>query len=204
MANDSLRLSTPEGTAVFPALQTPDTKFNENGVYKADLAVPLQEAEPLMEKLADIHKSWTGKAPKKSDNTMWYFETDKETGEETGNVVFKLRVKNIIRKRDGKMIDRRPKLFDASLRPIDVNPWGGTRMVVSFDVYEWAANQRGVSLQPVGVQIINLVQGGASADPEAMGFKARDDGFQADSSVMDSNDDTEAADVEVDETDGDY
>lgn len=173
------RLSTPVGTAVFPALKRPDTKFDELGVYKADLAVPLSEAEGLMAELTAIFKAHTGKAPSKADNTMWYLEEDKESGEPTGNVVFKLRIKNRIGK-DGKPWDRRPKQFDARLKPIDVNPWGGTKMVVSFDVYEWnSGGKKGVSLQPVGVQILDLKTGNGGADPAAMGFATRD-GYVAD------------------------
>ena len=167
------RMSTPVGTAVFPALKRPDTKFDELGIYKADLAVPLSEAEGLMSNLAAIYKGHNGKAPSKNDNTMWYVEEDKESGEPTGNVVFKLRIKNRIGK-DGKLWDRRPKQFDAKLKPIDVNPWGGTKMAVSFDVYEWSAGgKKGVSLQPVGVQIIEL-KTGSGAGPSDMGFAARD------------------------------
>ena len=167
-----LRLESPVGIAVYPALSRPDTKFDELGIWKADLAVPLAEAEALMAQLSDIHKKHTGKAAKKSENTMWYLETD-DQGEETGNVVFKIRVKNRLNKK-GEVWNRRPKLFDAALKPIDVNPWGGTEMVVSFDVYEWdAGGKKGVSLQPVGVPILNL-KTGSGASGASMGFKARD------------------------------
>lgn len=196
------RLSTPVGTAVFPALKRPDTKFDELGIYKADLAAPLSEAEGLMAELTAIFKGHTGKAPSKADNTMWYLEEDKESGEPTGNVVFKLRIKNRIGK-DGKPWDRRPKQFDARLKPIDVNPWGGTKMIVSFDVYEWnAGGKKGVSLQPVGVQIIDLKAGGGGSDPSAMGFAAQDgyvgDDTQSGSDYGFDSDETPDAD------DGDY
>lgn len=175
--NKSQRVTIGPGRAVYPALRTPDTKFDELGQYKADLAIPLSEAEPLMKKLSDIHKAHTGKAPSKSSNTMWYLEEDKETGEETGNVIFKCRVKNRMR-RDGQLWDRRPKLFSADLKPVEVNPWGGTVMAVSAEVYEWdAGGKKGVSLQPVGVQIIELVEGGGES-AEDMGFGKRD-GFTA-------------------------
>lgn len=167
------RLSTPIGFAVYPRLKTPDTKFDELGQYKADIAIPMAEAEELMATLQDIHKSHTGKAAKKSENTMWIFETD-DAGEETGRVIFKIRVKNRLTKK-GDLWDRRPKLFDAALKPIDVNPYGGTKYIVSFDVYEWTAgDKKGISLQPAGVQILDLVSGSGGADPSAMGFAAQD------------------------------
>ena len=113
MANNE-QISIGPGKAVYPRLAQPDTKFDDLGQYKADVSVPLAEAEPIMEILSEHFKAHTGKAPKKADNTMFYFETD-INGDETGNVVFKCRVKNKLRKRDGKLWDRKPKLFDAAL-----------------------------------------------------------------------------------------
>lgn len=172
------RLSTPLGTAVYPRLKTPDTKFDELGIYKADVAVPLAAAEELIAELTAIFKKHTGKAPKRTDNPMFAFEVDSE-GEETGNVIFKCRVKNKMNSRTGELWDRRPKQFDAGLKPIDTNPWGGTKMIVSFDVHEWEyGGKSGVSLQPIGVQIIDLKTGTGGADPSAMGF-AQQEGYTA-------------------------
>lgn len=190
-----VRLSTPKGVAVYPRLKTPDTKFDEHGIYKADVAIPLEEAQPLMEKLQGIHKAHTGKAAAKADNTMWSMELD-DAGEETGRVIFKLRVKNRLN-RKGELWDRRPKQFDATLKPIDVNPWGGSEMVVSFDVYEWVSgNKKGVSLQPVAVQIIDL-KTGSGADASSFGF-GKQDGFTADEDDFgfdgEDEEDTDAAD----------
>ena len=171
-------ISIGPGKAVYPRLAQPDTKFDELGQYKADVSVPKFEAKQTMEILSEHFKEHTGKTPKKADNTMWYFETN-EDGDETGNVVFKCRVKNKLRKRDGKLWDRKPKMFDAALKPVDVNPFGGSTYVVSAEVYAWEAGaKKGVSLQPVGVQIIELVSGsGPSAS--SMGFKAQE-GYMAD------------------------
>ena len=100
------RLSTPVGIAVYPRLKTPDTKFDELGAYKADISIPAAEAAPLVEQLMDIWKSHVGKAAKKSDNPMFSLETD-DSGEETGNVIFKMRAKNKMNKK-GELWDRRP------------------------------------------------------------------------------------------------
>jgi len=184
-------ISIGPGKAVYPRLAQPDTKFDELGRYKADVAMSKFEAKQIMEILSEHFKAHTGKAPNKADNTMWYFETN-EDGDETGNVVFKCRVKNKLRKRDGKLWDRKPKLFDAALKPVDVNPFGGSTYVVSAEVYAWEAGaKKGVSLQPVGVQIIELVSGsGPSAS--SMGFKAQE-GYMADpdeGDYADGGDDT--------------
>lgn len=203
MANET-RISVGPGRAVYPALDRPDTKFDELGQYKADLAVPLAQAEPLMKKLADMHKAHVGKAPAKASNTMWYMETD-EDGEETGNVVFKMRIKNRLN-RDGKLWDRKPKQFDAALRPCEVNPWGGSVLAVSAVVYEWdAGGKKGISLQPQAVQIIELVSGGGK-DASAFGFDATD-GFTAPENAapdFGGSDEADTAEVDGEEESYDY
>ena len=170
------RISLPLGRAIYPSLKRADTKFHELGIYKCNVSVPLKEATSTMEKLTEIHKRHTGKAPTKAENTMWKMEVDEETGEETGNVVFKCSVKNV-RRRDGELWDRRPKQFDAKMNPVDLNPYGGTELYVSASIYEWSAGgKKGVSLQPLAVQIINLVEGGAGSG-ENFGFQ-KQDGFE--------------------------
>lgn len=200
MSNNDEPISIGPGKAVYPRLGMPDTKFDELGAYKADVSVPMVEAEPIMAHLTKVYKTHTGKPPKKTENSMWYFETDEE-GEETGNVVFKCRVKNKLRKRDGQLWDRKPKLFDATLKPVDVNPFGGSTYVVSAEVYEWdAGGKKGVSLQPIGVQILELVSGtGPSAS--SMGFKAQE-GYTA-SPNDDQSDDGDDADDQGDDGDDD-
>lgn len=193
------------GVAVYPALQRPDTKFDENGTYKADVSMPKEKAKAAMQELAAIFKAHTGKAPKATNNTMWCYETDEE-GEETGNVVFKCRIKNRLN-REGKLWDRKPALFDAALKPAgDINPWGGTVMAVSVSVYCWeAGGKKGVSLQPRGVQIIELKTGGGS-DASSMGFAAQD-GFVAPEDVSNGFRDTKSADDDASDDgglDGDY
>ncbi len=201
------RISIGPGIAVYPRLKTPDTKFDENGIYKADLAVDLKQAEPLIEKLRATYKAHTGKALPKDGGSLYDVETD-EAGEETGRVVFKIRVKNRITKK-GDLWDRRPKQFGADLKPIDENPWGGTKMVVSAEIYLWTAgDKKGVSLQPVGVQILKLVTG-SGEDAEDMGFKAQE-GYTApvDEDAADFTDTSEGADEGEDDEgvpeDGDY
>lgn len=202
---DSKQFETPPGIAVYPRLKTPDTKFDDLGIYKADLAVPKADAKPLMDELTALYKAHVGKAPKASENTMWETQTD-EAGEETGNIIFKLRVKNKIRKKDGALWDRRPVQFDAAGNDIDVNPWGGSQMIVVFEAYEWdAGGKKGVSLQPLAVQILELVEGeGKSAS--AFGLKARD-GYTSNKDEEDSDDDEDQDTGEsddLDDDDGDY
>lgn len=190
-----------KGTAIFPALHRPDTKFDEMGTYKADVAVPREEAEPLMKQLGKIYKDHVGKVhpknPESSNrNALWYVETDQD-GEETGRIVFKVRVKNKTLK-NGDVWDRRPQQFDAKGKPIAKakNVWGGSIIRVSFEVYLWNNNgSKGISLQPLGVKIINLVTGSGSGGFSAsdLGMGEEEDGF-TDEGVpgMDGDEDDDA------------
>lgn len=192
-------ITFPKGIAVYPALDRPDTKFDELGAYKADFKLPMAEAEPYVEKLMSIWKGHVGKAAKKNDNPMFYFETD-DDGEETGNVVFKVRVKNKISQKTGKLWDRRPMVIDAKKGdfPVDVPVWGGSTIRVQVEVYEWTAGgtKKGVSLQPLMVQIIDLVTGGGRGDTSAFdeedGYET-EEGANTDTSGFDDESGDDAA-----------
>lgn len=188
--------------AVYPRLNTPDTKFDELGMYKADGKMSLADAEDTMKELSERYKRFTKKPLNQTENTLWYMETDEE-GKQTGQVVFKIRVKNKLRKRDGKVWDRKPALFDASLKPFDANVYGGSTYIVSAEFYEWdTGSKKGCSLQPVGVQVLSLVTGDGTRSASSFGFKARDGFVAEDKDDDDQFDDDDAASDDAE--DGDY
>jgi hypothetical protein len=90
-------------------------------------------------------------------------------------------VKNVAL-RDGSTWSRRPKLFDTSAppQPIDVQPWGGTKMVVAFEVYAYDKPRKGIKLQPVAIQIVDLVEGQEGGDLDSFGFEEMELGFKHD------------------------
>src|SRR5690606_32041585 len=101
---------------------------------------------------------------------------------------FKIRVKNRTGK-DGKTWDRRPMLIDAKKQPIDVNPWGGTVARVQVEAYEWEfGGKKGISLQPVVVQIIDLVSG-AGHEPQLDDFD-EEEGFETTETISDFDDES--------------
>lgn len=177
MADKSIRMHTPMGRAVYPRLGRPDTKYYDLGIYKANIMINLEEAKPLLSQLSQIFKEHTGSAPNRFDNTMWKIETDEE-GNPANEVLLKIAIKNRMG-RDGEVWDRKPKLFDAALKPCPrVIPFGGSELIVNFEIYKWdAGGKKGVSLQPVAVQIIKLVEGDQNA--EGYGFTVASGGFEA-------------------------
>jgi hypothetical protein len=200
MANDSIKITFPKAPLVYPALQRPDTKFDPLGTYKADVKLPREDAKPFMARIQERAKAHMGKAMKASENSVWKDELDDE-GNSTGNVIFSIRVKNRTGK-DGKTWDRRPLLIDAKKAPVDVNPWGGTIARVQAEVYEWEfGGKKGLSLQPVVVQVIDLKTGKGS-EPQLDDFD-EEEGFAATAADLSSFDEADTTDNSDDEA-GDY
>jgi hypothetical protein len=199
MANTLLTL--PKGIAVYPALNRPDTRFHDLGAYKANVKVSADDAAPFIKRLQDISKAHTGKALPRAKNSCWEFVLD-EDGNETGEVLFKAQAKNRLRK-DGKTWDRRPAVIDAKKNdlPTDVQIWGGSTIRVQVEVYEYNQPQKGLNLQPIMVQVIDLVTGGGRADSSAFDDE---DGYEAEERDTSSFND-EGSSGSTPETDsGDY
>lgn len=203
MAN--LVMTSARGVAVYPALNRPDTKFDELGQYKADVKLSAADAAPLIAKIQAVAKEHMGKVMPKAKNSAFEAVLNDE-GEETGEVLFKIRVKNKLRKSDGKLWDRRPLVIDAKKNdlPVAVAIWGGTTMRVQFEVYPWNTGaKKGISLQPIMVQVIDLVTGGGRGDADAFdeedGYEAEEE-TQANKSGFDNEDDSSTPDTD----NGDY
>lgn len=184
MANDYIGVVTPAGTAIYPHLTQPDTKFNAMGEYKVSLSLTEDEAAPIIAKFNQaMEQAKTmipqGKRPKVSEPP--YFNELDDQGQETGRVVFKFKMKAKVNTKDGRTIEMSPKLFDAqgTLMNDVESIWGGSTLRISADLipYYVAAVGAGVSARLKAVQIIELKTGGGS-NAESFGFEATD-GFTA-------------------------
>ena len=191
---------TMTGKAFYPRLVRPDTKYNKLGQYKADIRVPVEEAKELMEELANVYKEWTGKAPSKSDNSMWKMDEDKNSGEATGDVIIKMRVANRLNQ-DGELWNRRPRVFFRNPDERTDKIGGGSAIKVEFQVYCWQAEKKGVSLQPMSVLVEEVKEPQQEANPFGEGEEASFDTTpEADTNTGDATD----ADATSQEADGFY
>ncbi len=194
--NTSPRLVTPLGEAVYPALKEGDKKYNDLGTYRASVRVSEKSAKGLIKSLATMYKDHVGENIDLVKNHLWKQEID-EDGNPTGNVIFKIEAKNILRK-DGKVWDRRPKIFDTSTPPkmVDLDPYGGTKMKVAFTVYAYNSPMKGLKLQPVAVQVFELVERGENA-PDDFGFTGEESGYKV-------TNEEEKSPFDFNETEGTY
>lgn len=196
MAAKQPRYTTPKGTAKYPWLNKPDTKFNPDGDYKVTLVVPVEEADTIMQFLDEqmaqsealAKKNNPGKKVKVADAP---YSTDEDNG--TVEINFKLKAK--VTMQSGDSFEQKPALFDAKGKPLaDVNVGGGSKIKVSYECVPFytALIGAGISLRLRAVQVIDLVEFSGGADAGAYGF-GEEDGFEAEStsSPFEDNDGTE-------------
>ena len=204
------KYNTPLGTARYPHLNKPDTRFDEEGVYKCDVIVPADEAAELIEYLEGIRDAKFDELDAKKKKTyskapVCEDELD-DAGDETGNVIFKTKL-NAVGKNaaSGETWKNSPKLFDSAGNPLgdDVQIWSGSKLIVAGKVMAYAMGSTktvGVSLKCDGVQVIELVSGG-NATAESFGFGKVAGGFETEAAKAGFGQ-SSAAD-EADDEDGD-
>lgn len=205
----SKNITTPKGTARYPKLDKPDTKFKPEGEYTCDLILSAEEAQPLIDQVTKLREDFyretlvkeKKKVLKKADLTFFKAETDDE-GNETGRVILKFKAKAAY-KRDEKLIPVGPiPRFDAKGRPTKADVWSGSQIKVAFEPNCWftPALGVGISLRLKAVQVIELVTAGAR-DAKGYGF-GTEDGYEATETVREETTD---AQPETDATDsGDF
>jgi hypothetical protein len=150
---------TPKGKAVYPSLTRPDTRYNEEGVYKTGMNFTEAEAEKFMETLKGVYVEEFG--AKKLPSAKLPFKKNDD-----GSVTFNFKSKN------------QPKFFDGKGNPIKditgVNVGGGSTLKIAGAAKAYnAGGTTGVTCYLNSVQIINLVE--YSSSP----FGAEEGGFEA-------------------------
>lgn len=178
---------TPIGKALWPHINEPDTKFDEDGVFTISLVLPDEEAQPLIERLEERYGEEYGsfcrerkKTSLKEADKPWQAETDEE-GNLTGNSILRFKMKA----KTAKGIEQRPLIFDAKKRPMTEVIGGGSQIKVAFEPSCWfvPALGVGISLRLRGVQVIKLMQPRGSS-PESMGFD-EEEGFETAAAMLD-------------------
>lgn len=181
---------SPAGTAVYPYLSKPDTKFKEEGEYRVKLRVPAADAAKLVKQvdaeMVGARKLETLLEAKKKnpkaqvpENTPYKDAVDDE-GTETGEIEFTFAAAaSGTSKKTGKPWTRTIQLWDAKKKAFKGDVWGGSKLKVAFTVGTYFINAKvgyGVKLYLESAQILELVQGGnRSADSYGFG---EEEGFE--------------------------
>ena len=202
---------TPVGTAIYPHLLQPDTKFDSDGVYRTTLALDPTEAGSLIEQIEAVRdafieeEGWTvkdgklmdGKKKKGTLADLFEDETDDE-GEDTSRILIKAKQKAKITSGDDTF-EKEVYIFDSANTKIKPKSlWTGSQVKLAGVLipYFMATNKEcGVSLRLSAVQVFELVEGG-EATAENYGFAATEGGYKAETFEN-------AADAGGDDADGD-
>ena len=164
-------ITTPAGIARYPHLNRPDTKFDDVGVFKVNLELTAEEAEPFLKEVEALVSEFVAEKKRelKKDKLKMHAAPWEEND---GLVQLKLKVKAMGKGKDGETYSRQPKLFNASGEIITDNIGGGSRIKVAVLPYVWytASLGAGVTLQPKAIQVLDLVTWGDGGSAAAYGF----------------------------------
>lgn len=205
--NTMVKYTTPKGVAKYPYLDKPDTKFNPQGDYKVNLLLTKEESKNLMslvdkeidKKFLEVSKEVKGKRVKKAD-PPYFMELD-DDGNETGNVIFKLKQKAEITSKTGQTIEIKVRLFDAQGKPMmNTNVWGGSKIKASGTLMPYYSPTLGVgvSMKLAACQVIELVTKESNA--ESFGFE-KEEGYTTDEKPEDFLPEEEG---HIEETESDF
>jgi len=177
---------TGKATAYYPACNEPDTKFKEEGVYRADVMLPPEKMGPIFKAYEEATKHWGELQVPAQAKTKLAAGTQKTSLEpwlelEDGNYRVNLRRPAVSR----KGVQQKVKIIGKTLRPLtgDAALFGhGSVVDVGFSVKVWYTAQLGfgVSFMPdiVQVQQAEFLGGGGA---ETYGFEASEDADEDDS-----------------------
>lgn len=199
--------TSPKGTAVYPRLNKPDTKFKAEGVFSTRLVVPGNAVEDLiktidaeaeaaladtLQKLEEKVATAKGKdlvkakasLEKMTAGPLPYDPEYDDEGNETGNYVFSFKTNaTYTDKKTGKTIHKKVTMFDAKGAKMEGKQpdiWGGSVLRVNYTIAPYsnaAANNAGVSLRINAVQVIELVSSGGG-NAGSYGF-GEEEGYSA-------------------------
>ena len=180
------------GNALWAKLFEPDTKFDANGVYSISLVLPEVDASEMCEyldglveaKFDDEVKAKPALKNQLSKNPPYSPVYDRETGDATGEIEFKFKLKAKVNTRDGRTFEQKVAVVDAKRTPMkdEIAVGNGSDVKVAFEPMPYmvaGTKMVGVSLRLKAVQVINLVEYGS---PATSVFD-EEDGFVAEAST---------------------
>ena len=169
---------TPVGTAIYPWLNTPDTRFGEP-TFKVNLRLTGEDATKFIaqvDALKEEAKAHLGVA----DLIVPIVPAlDDDKNEIPGAFDVKTKAKAFFKQADGSMVENNLTIVDAQKNPMDESAgtiWGGSKIKLALNVGAVATSiYQGLMLRINAVQVIELVtggQGGANAFDKEDGFTA--------------------------------
>ena len=135
---------TPTGTAVYPWLNKPDTRFDADGVYSVTLQLSKENTAPINAVVKPLMNG--GK------NNPIKAELD-DQGEKTGNYLVKFKLKALVKPKKSEPFSQAPVLLDEDGNRLTALIAGGSKMKVAYEPFAYSALGGGVSLRVKKVRL---------------------------------------------------
>ena len=177
---NQLKLTTPLGTAVYPKLVEPDTKFNEDGVYSCRLIVSEEDFNSFETQIKnwlaseyEYHcKAADGKKLKMHDAPPLKKNDDGD---------YEIFAKQVARRDTAKgVLHFDVTLFDSKGKKINDKPniGSGSKLKLAVEAHSWNSPMLGVgySLRLRAAQLIELKEY-SGGDGSKFGFGSEEGGF---------------------------
>ena len=154
-------LTTPKGTAVYPRIDTPDTKFNEDGVYSCKLHVDeasfnafTKQVTDTVEREYDVECKVKGKKLKKAATSPIRITPDGD---------FEIYAKQVAQRQTKKgLLTFTIPVFDSKGAKLPTSPaiGSGSTLKLSVEVYTWYTDLQGFgyTLRLKAVQLLDLIE----------------------------------------------
>ncbi len=162
--------TTPVGELVYPWVSRPDVRYDPDGVFQTKLLLPFEGAQELIAKLEGVRSDFVATldvAKQKTYNVAPVFEDElDEEGEETGNVLIKVKLKALVTPREGDPFTQAPVIINAEDgSKVEEPVYGGTMAKLKGQIVPYtnaASKLAGVTLRLRAVQVHELVTGTGS------------------------------------------
>ncbi len=143
MASNKIHV-TPVGTAVYPWLNMPDTKFNPMGEYSVTLVLSKADTKAVNDVVKPLMNG--GKHnPIKA-------ELD-DQGNATGNYKVKFKLKAKVTPKNGKPFEQKPVLLDEDGNRLEKTIGGGSKIKIAYEPYAYDGMGGGVTLRVKKVRV---------------------------------------------------
>ena len=167
-------ITTSVGTAQYPWVNTPSTKFLPEGEYTCNIILTKQEGESIIKKIQPILDKKLQDQEEESGKKVKTFDLPVQLEGDTYILKAKMKPVNGVYK-DGTKFTNSLGLFDSKGNPWDreVIIKGGSKVRLNVRPRAWFSPLLGVgiSLDLLGVQVIELADGELSSQAaEAFGF----------------------------------
>lgn len=189
--------TTPKGTAVWPRLDTPDTKFDEDGLYSCKLHVSEGDFKAFEAQLNDeIEAGYKAECAKQGKDKLRMAASKPIRITDDGDYEIFAKQKAKVHTKSKGVLEFSITAYDSKGSKIAMPKVGsGSTLKMAVEVNTWFVPSQGFgyTLRLRAVQVIDLVEFGGGG---GFGFGAEEDGYVGEgesfNDTFKSNDETEA------------